>query len=196
MSSTPGDPSRDPFRRKRGGPADFPEFPDLPDFFADFEKEFERMRGMMTRIMQDAMQHAASPKRHEPFVYGFSMRVGPDGQPHIQPFGNTMQPPGAVGAAQPDAILEGREPLTDVFEGEKEITVTAEMPGVEKGDIALHVAERAVTIRVEKGRRYAKTIDLPAKVVPSSAKATYKNGVLDVTLKKADDSPGHKVSIQ
>ncbi len=191
--STPDD-RRDPWR-KRLGPDDFPEFSDLPDFFKDFEKEFGRMRGMMQKIMEDAMKHAASPRRDQPFVYGFSMRVGPDGQPHIEPFGNTASPVTADDSAV--ALPEGRAPLTDIFEGDKEITLTAEIPGVEKKDIALHVGDKAVTIRVEKGRQYHKKIDLPAKVIPASAKATYKNGVLDITLQRADEKrdDGHRVSI-
>lgn len=192
------DDRRDPWRR-RGGTGD--PFGDFPDFFADFEKEFHRMRGMMQRIMEDAMQHASGPRRHEPFVYGFSMRVGPDGQPVIQPFGNTAGPviaPDATANAPTPAQEPGREPLTDIFEGEDEVGITVEMPGVEKKDISLHVTERAITIRVDKGRKYHKQIQLPAKVVPSSAKATYKNGVLDLTLKRADEKrdPGQRVDIE
>ena len=35
-------------------------------------------------------------------------------------------------------------------------------------------------------RRYYKDIALPAKVDPDSAKATYKNGILEITLKKEE----------
>jgi HSP20 family protein len=68
------------------------------------------------------------------------------------------------------------------------VSVTVELPGAEKGDLSLHVADQAVTVRVDKGaRRYHKKIRLPAKVVPGSAKATFKNGILDVTLKRAGE---------
>ncbi len=151
------------------------------------------MQGMIGRIMEDAMKHASSPQRGEPFVYGFSMRVGPDGTPQIQPFGNT-----APQVPTTDVMESGREPMTDILEGDGEITVTIEMPGVDKGDINLHVGEEAVTVRVDKGRKYHKQIRLPSKVIPSTAKATYKNGVLDITLTRVDseNDPGHKVSIQ
>ena len=165
---------------------------DFPAFFADFEKEFARMQGMVERIMEDAMKHASSPHREQPFVYGFSMRVGKDGMPQIQPFGSAAP-------FTPEAISgdEVREPLTDVVESDKEVAVTVELPGVEKQDVNLHVAEDAITVKVEKGRKYHKRISLPAKVVPPSAKATFKNGILDVTIeRKADADDGHKVSIQ
>ena len=187
-------PAEDPFDawRKRM----FRESGVPPEFFAEFEREFARMQGMINRVMEDAMKHASGPHRHDPFVYGFSLRIGKDGQPNLQPFGSAMQAPsGDLG--QP-AITESREPLTDVVEGEKEIAVTVELPGVEKQDVNLHVAEDFVTVRVDKGRRYQKQISLPAKVLPASAKATFKNGVLDVTLERKGGRSdlGHKVSIE
>lgn len=178
-------PSEDPFDvwRKRATR-------DFPDFFAEFEKEFARMQGMVNKMMEDAMKHAQSPQRGEPFVYGFSMRVGPDGVPHLQPFGSATKDVPEVG------LTEGREPLTDVIVGEKDVAITVELPGVEKQDVNLHVAEDAVTVKAEKGRRYHKRIQLPVKVVPASAKATFKNGILDVTLQQqAGHDPGHKVAI-
>ena len=162
---------------------------DFPEFFAEFEKEFVRMQGMVEKMMEDAMEHAASPQRGEPFVYGFSMRVGPDGVPRLQPFGSAAKDVPTVGLE-----AASREPLSDVIEGDGEISLTVELPGVEKQDVNLHVAEESVTVRVEKGRRYHKRITLPAKVVPSTSKATFKNGILDVTVQKAPGvDPGHKV---
>jgi HSP20 family protein len=152
------------------------------------------MQGMVNRIMEDAMKHASSPQRGEPFVYGFSMRVGPDGVPHLQPFGSSFgNMPGAP------EITEGespREPLTDVMVGDKDVAITVELPGAEKQDVSLHVAEEEVTVKAEKGRRYHKRIHLPVPVVASTAKATFKNGILDVTVQKKEGSDqGRKVAI-
>lgn len=165
---------------------------DFPEFFAEFEKEFARMQGMINSIMEDAMKHAASPQRGEPFVYGFSMRVGPDGVPRLQPFGSAAKNVPEVGLE-----ADSREPMSDVIEGEKDLSITVELPGADKQDVNLHVSEDSVTVRVEKGRRYHKRIRLPAAVVPSSAKATFKNGILDVTVQKqTQPEPGRKVSIE
>lgn len=165
---------------------------DLPGFFAEFEKEFARMQGMVGKIMEDAMKHASSPQRGDPFVYGFTMRVGPDGVPQIQPFGSSTQNVPSVG------LEEGREPLSDVLVGDEDVSITIELPGVEKQDVNLHVAEDALTVRVEKGRRYHKRIHIPVTIEPASAKATFKNGILDVQLRRRDvgRDPGHKVAIE
>lgn len=194
MARTPPEDPFDAWRKRAMG--------DFPEFFAEFEKEFSRMQGMINRIMEDAMKHANSPQRGEPFVYGFSMRVGPDGAPQIQPFGSAVaqQGAGAPGAARsfPEVGPEaGREPLSDVIVGDTDVAITIELPGVEKQDVNLHVGEDAVTVRAEKGRRYQKRIQLPVKVLPSSAKATFKNGILDVSLRRAEGrDPGHKVAIE
>lgn len=150
------------------------------------------MQGMVNKMMEDAMKHASSPQRGEPFVYGFSMRVGPDGTPHLQPFGSAAKDVPEVGLE-----AGSREPMSDVIEGDKDISITVELPGADKGDVNLHVGEDNVTVRVEKGRRYHKRISLPARVVPSTAKATFKNGILDVTVHKEHEGhpTGHKVSI-
>ena len=180
-------PPEDPFDawRKRA-------MGDYPEFFAEFEKEFARMQGMFSKIMEDAVKHASSPQRGEPFVYGFSMRVGADGVPQIQPFGSAAKTVPEVG------LEAGREPLSDVIVGDHDVAITIELPGVEKADVNLHVAEDAVTVRAEKGRRYHKRIHIPVKVLPASAKATFKNGILDVTLRRVEEGndPGHKVAIE
>jgi len=185
----PRTPDEDPFasffQKARG---------DFPEFFAEFEKEFARMQGMVEQMMQDAMKHAQSPQRGEPFVYGFSMRVGPDGVPRLQPFGSAAKDVPTVGLES-----GSREPLSDVIEGDQDVSITVELPGVEKQDVNLHVAEETVSVRVEKGRnRYHKEIALPAPVVASSAKATFKNGILDLVLRKQElpKDQGQRVDIE
>ncbi len=140
-------------RKRRNWP-----FDDFDDFFGwDIEEEFERMRRMMDMMLQRAME--GDMKLGEPMVYGFSMRVGPDGKPIIQQFGNTM--PRRIGEGKEVSEGFAREPLTDIMESDDKITITAELPGVSKEDIDLRVDRDSVTIRAErkheterKGRNY------------------------------------------
>ena len=109
-------------------------------------------------------------------MYGVSVRVGPRG-PVLSRFG-TIKPTLEPGAA------EVREPLVDIFENENEITVIAELPGVEEKDIKTEVAERTLKISAQtKERKYSKKVELPAAVT-GELESTYKNGVLEVRLKK------------
>jgi HSP20 family protein len=85
-------------------------------------------------------------------------------------------------------IREEREPLVDIITTDDEVKICAELPGVEKKDIKLHGTEDTLTISVDTPeRKYYKELELPGKVDPKSAKTRYKNGVLEVTLKKTKE---------
>ncbi|MEW5936774.1 MAG: archaeal heat shock protein Hsp20 [Candidatus Thermoplasmatota archaeon] len=167
----------------------------------DIEEEFERMQRYMERVMHEMLHGEHGALAREPFVYGFSMRVGPDGKARIQRFGNTRP---MMGDAYMDEsgrreTMGEREPLTDVISTGGSIAVTIEIPGVRKEDIDLTVGETKLTISVDaESRRYYKDIELPESVDPNSAKATYNNGVLDITLKKRGkrERDGRKVMIE
>ncbi len=107
------------------------------------------------------------------------------------------------------------EPFVDVFSTKDEVVATVELPGVHKEDITLKVSPNAMVISVRKGgheeRRepgsyeysarfdgYSQTISLPSKVVSGKAKATYKNGVLEIRIPKEGTSAdeGGKVEIE
>lgn len=182
---------------EREGRRDRDPFSDrfFQDFFRSFDQELDRMRSMFNDLFQTALKDLDETKGQAPFrqplVYGFTMKVGPDGRPRFEEFGNTKP-------WQADAV-EGREPLTDVIEADDHVAVTMELPGVAKDDINLHVAKEHLTVRVETAsRKYRKSVELPAPVKPETTEATYKNGILDITVKRAEgrSEEGHRVNIR
>ena len=63
----------------------------------------------------------------------------------------------------------------------------AEVPGVNKGDIKLTGTERTLTIKAHsQDRKYEKSVSLPVAVDIQTAKAKYKNGVLEVTIDRKE----------
>jgi len=156
-------------------------------------REFEEFAGRVPKdlIRERRLPDGSTAKEWGPFVYGYSMTVGPDGKPVIREFGNVRPSLRATprGFTRPSLdVKEEREPLVDVISTDDEVKVVVELPGVEKNDIQLHGTEDALTISVETPqRRYFKQVDLPAKVEPMTAKSTYKNGVLEVTLGKVKE---------
>jgi HSP20 family protein len=85
--------------------------------------------------------------------------------------------------------LRGRqiEPATDVIEGIHTVYVTIELPGVRRKDIDLRATERTLVVSADSATRtYYREIPLPAPVRTDLIRATYKNGVLDVSLEKKD----------
>lgn len=99
-------------------------------------------------------------------------------------------------------------PQVDVSESEKEVCVSAELPGLNREDIEVQVMDDAITLSGEKkaeektekeGKRwmerlygkFERIIPLPAEVQAENAKAEFKNGVLRITLPKAEGSKAH-----
>ena len=160
----------------------------------DVFEEFNKLE-MMDEMMKQAFGEEQSDKvrSFRPYVYGFSMSVGPDGKPVIREFGNVQK--NRFGPK----IREEREPLVDILEEDKHVVIVAELPGVEKEEINLHATENALTISVDTvNRKYHKELALPAKVDPRSSQASYKNGVLEVRLKKTAEKmfKGERISVE
>lgn len=181
MAEDPHDDRRDPFEewRKR-----LEEDPFLGPFFEDLDREFARMQESLSRMLE-RMQDGELDPDADPFVYGFSVRMGPDGQPDFSEFGNVdpSQTP-----HQPGNFDEARKPLVDVQEDQQMVAITAELPGVEKEDINLRAKEEQIIVSVDDpDNRFFKRIPMPAPIEPRTTDATYKNGVLDVEVEKASD---------
>lgn len=155
------------------------------DIFEEFARMEERMRRLMRGIEPEDLKEGG------PIVYGFNFTMGPDGKPVVQEFGNVK--PTMKGAA----VSEKREPLVDVIEREEDVTVIAELPGVEKQQIKLKVEDEALSISAEgTEQKYFKKVKLPAAVKSEGAKATYKNGVLEVVMRKKEKSKPAKAELK
>ncbi len=170
--------------------------PRWSDLFEDIFEEFERMEEELFRRFWEELpswrEMEESVKVYGPYVYGFSISIGPDGKPVVREFGNVR--PTRFGPR----FVEEREPLVDVAEEDDEVVVVAELPGVEKEDIELNATERELVISVDtEKRKYYKRLELPAEVDPKSAKASYRNGILEVRLKKArPERRGERIKIE
>jgi HSP20 family protein len=104
-------------------------------------------------------------------------------------------------------------PNMDITETDNEIVVTAELPGLERGDIDISIQNDALVIRGEKRveeeqrdqnfqlseRAYGtfyRVIQLPDGVDPSSIQATMANGVLKVTIPKPNRNETRKIEVK
>ena len=95
-------------------------------------------------------------------------------------------------------------------EREKDIVFTIDMPGVDKKDIDINVEDHAITVKARNGgyregsgtnprgsRNYNYNRNFKPTVDINSAKATFKNGVLDITLTKIEEvAKGKSVKIK
>ena len=107
-------------------------------------------------------------------------------------------------------LSELKMPKVDIIDRDKEIVVKAELPGVSKEDIDLSITDNAVTIKAstsheekeEKGNyfrseisrgSFSRTVALPGDVDADQARATFNDGILQLTLPKTEKS--HRKSI-
>jgi HSP20 family protein len=103
-------------------------------------------------------------------------------------------------------------PTVDVSETEKEIIVNAEIPGVEAKDIDVNLDGNVLTIKGERKREHEekeenfhriersygsfyRALRLPTEVDGERIKATYKKGVLRITMPKSKKEAGKKIEI-
>lgn len=110
------------------------------------------------------------------------------------------------------AEFERRFPKVDVIDRDNEIVVKAEVPGVDKKDIEVTTTDNTVTIKgktsheekEEKGDYYrceisrgafSRTVALPGEVDGTQAKASFKDGVLELVLPKQAKSKRVSVKI-
>lgn len=174
--------------------------------YDEFDKLFRGMHGSFVNLddLVDAARHAGAggPGRIGPYYYGYTMTVGPDGRPVVREYGN-VRPGlagggGAASGAAP-AVRDGLQAETILDDKERVLKLVAEMPGVEKEDVKIVVDGDAVSIDADSGRKsYHAKVPLDQKVDKGTAKATYRNGILELAFKLADPEPpkGTTVEVQ
>ncbi len=109
-----------------------------------------------------------------------------------------------------------RTPEVDIEEKDDKIIANIELPGVSKDDIELNVNEDSIEVKAQKkikketkkegfysyearSAQFYRRIPLPTEVVPSSAEAVYKDGLLTVEVpkvKKLEHKKGKRIKIK
>ncbi|GAB4266748.1 MAG: Hsp20/alpha crystallin family protein [Deferrisomatales bacterium] len=107
----------------------------------------------------------------------------------------------------------GFYPSVDLKESENELVLTAEVPGLSKEELDVTIAEDSVTLRGERkeekereGESYhyreaaygafERVIPLPVEVKAEKAQAKLRNGVLTLTLPKAEPSKRKQIKVE
>lgn len=103
-------------------------------------------------------------------------------------------------------------PAVDVFERDDNVVVKVDLPGVEKKNVKIFVTDEEITIQGEMKReeevkeknyyrseraygKFSRTIPLPVAVDRDKAKASFKDGVLEVVIPKAKGAQARQVEI-
>jgi HSP20 family protein len=106
-------------------------------------------------------------------------------------------------------------PRVDVYETDKDVVVKAEIPGVSKEDLNIFCDENSIRLSGQTRRdeeytdenthrserfygSFSRIVPLPAEVKTEQAKASYKDGILSITVPKMETSKmkGRKIDIR
>ena len=103
-------------------------------------------------------------------------------------------------------------PRVDIIDKANEFLVKAEIPGIDKKDLDIEIGDDYITLRGEKKEaeehkeedyyykesfhgKFLREIALPEKVKSDAAKATYENGILKISIPKAEESKAKKIEV-
>jgi HSP20 family protein len=115
--------------------------------------------------------------------------------------------------ARSSQLLSGWTPAFDVYEDKDNFYVRAELPGMRKEDIDLSMHNGSLSISGERKSddklkeaevyraerffgRFQRTITLPTQVAVEKIKAQYKDGILSVTLPKAEEAKPKHIDVK
>ncbi|MGQ9645184.1 MAG: Hsp20/alpha crystallin family protein [Thermodesulfobacteriota bacterium] len=104
-------------------------------------------------------------------------------------------------------------PSLDVAETKNDLIIKAEVPGVDPKDIDISLSDGVLTIKGEKKQEreeregdyhitersfgsYMRAIELPTEVQSDKVEASYKNGVLKITLPKSEEAKKRQIRIK
>ena len=142
---------------------------ELNKYFEEFEKD-----------IQNAVRSSISTARFQtkPFVTGFSFKLGPEGKPSIQIFGDSPMHTDGYRSPMSEQIIDEKNKL---------LRVVFDMPGVEKSDVKVDATEESAVVVAERGsRKYRAEVALKVEVLPDSGRAEFKNGVLEISFSLKD----------
>ena len=107
---------------------------------------------------------------------------------------------------------ENWNPLVDIYEEETHYVITAEIPGVDKKDIAIDVKDRVLTLKGERSSenevtdnhyyrrershgKFERAFSLPADVDADSIDASFKDGVLRLEIPKPEEKKPKQITV-
>jgi HSP20 family protein len=108
-------------------------------------------------------------------------------------------------------LFTGWSPALDLYESGDHLTAVVELPGMRKEDIDISLHDGTLTVSGERKREstngekaqrteryvgtFRRSIALPTRVDASKVSATYQDGILKVTLPKAEEAKPKQIKV-
>jgi HSP20 family protein len=109
-------------------------------------------------------------------------------------------------------LFSGWSPALDIFDDKENVVVKAEIPGMKKEEIEISLHDGVLTISGERKHetekkegesfrseryfgRFQRSVSLPVGVDANAVKASYKDGILTVTLPKREEAKPRQIQV-
>jgi len=108
-------------------------------------------------------------------------------------------------------LFNGWSPALDLYQNADNVVAIVELPGMRKEDIEISLHDGTLTVSGERKSesvegekaertervtgKFRRSITLPARVETDTVNATYRDGILTVTLPKAEDAKPKQIQI-
>ena len=122
-----------------------------------------------------------------------------------------LELPFRAGSSRQSQLFSGWTPALDLYQNNDNIVAVVELPGLRKEDIEISLQDGTLTISGERKEetgpesgatrterytgKFRRSITLPSRVDLNKVSATYKDGILTVTLPKAEEAKPKKIQI-
>jgi HSP20 family protein len=124
-----------------------------------------------------------------------------------------FQNPWSLLGGEPSWTGEGWDPAFEITDGEREVTVRAEVPGVAPEDLKVTLTGRVLTVsgekkssREEKGTSlyrsectygsFERSVELPDTVNPEKISAEHRNGILTIRFEKVKTADARRIPVE
>jgi HSP20 family protein len=122
-----------------------------------------------------------------------------------------LELPFLTGGTRQAQLFSGWTPALDLYQNNDNVMAMVELPGMRKEDIEISLHDGMLTIGGERqaqkadgdnatrterfSGKFRRSVTLPTRVDPSKVSATYKDGILTVTLPKAEEAKPKQIQV-
>jgi HSP20 family protein len=123
-----------------------------------------------------------------------------------------LELPFLTGSGRQAQLFNGWSPALDLYQNNDNVVAVVELPGMRKDDIEISLHDGTLTIAGERKSqsggngdsaerterftgKFRRSISLPTRVDANKVNATYKDGILTVTLPKAEEAKPKQIQV-
>jgi HSP20 family protein len=110
-------------------------------------------------------------------------------------------------------LFTGWTPALDLYQNNDNVVAVVELPGLRKEDIEISLQDGTLTIAGERksqsggengesatrterfSGKFRRSVTVPTRVDPNKVNATYKDGILTITLPKAEEAKPKQIKV-